>query len=68
MIANLGADEAEKWAANVMNNFARSPQGNDRDQVKAILAGEGNLAIINTYYLEIDQFQQMNLNPVQEMQ
>ena len=34
-----------------MNNFARSPQGNDRDQVKAILAGEGNLAIINTYYL-----------------
>ena len=51
MIANLGADEAEEWAANVMNNFARSPQGNDRDQVKAILAGEGNLAIINTYYL-----------------
>ncbi len=27
------------------------PKGNDRDQVKAILTGEGELAIINTYYL-----------------
>ena len=32
-------------------HFARVPKGNDRDQVKAILAGEGELAIINTYYL-----------------
>jgi iron(III) transport system substrate-binding protein len=32
-------------------NFARSPKGNDRDQVKAVLAEEGDIAIINTYYL-----------------
>jgi len=51
MIANLGKEDAEAWATGVMSNFARSPQGNDRDQVKAILAGEGNLAIVNTYYL-----------------
>ncbi|MEL7378091.1 MAG: extracellular solute-binding protein, partial [Bacteroidota bacterium] len=35
----------------VVENFARNPSGNDRDQVKAILAGEGDLAVINTYYL-----------------
>lgn len=51
MIANLGKEDAEAWATGVMSNFARSPQGNDRDQIKAILAGEGNLAIVNTYYL-----------------
>ncbi len=51
MVANLGKEDAEAWATGVMSNFARSPQGNDRDQVKAILAGEGNLAIVNTYYL-----------------
>ena len=33
-----------------MNNFARSPKGNDRDQAKAVVAGEGKLAIMNSYY------------------
>ncbi len=35
----------------MVKNFARVPKGNDRDQVKAVLAGEGELAIVNTYYL-----------------
>ncbi|MEM1120878.1 MAG: Fe(3+) ABC transporter substrate-binding protein [Bacteroidota bacterium] len=51
IIANDGADAAKKWAEGMVNNFARPPKGNDRDQVKAILAGEGDLAVVNTYYL-----------------
>lgn len=51
VIANLGEDAARQWATAVVENFARNPSGNDRDQVKAILAGEGDLAVINTYYL-----------------
>lgn len=51
IIANNGEDSARKWAKGIVNNFARTPKGNDRDQVKAILANEGDLAIINTYYL-----------------
>ena len=51
IIANDGEESAKKWAEGMVANFARSPKGNDRDQVKAILAGEGDVAIINTYYL-----------------
>ncbi|MEM1216917.1 MAG: Fe(3+) ABC transporter substrate-binding protein, partial [Bacteroidota bacterium] len=51
IIANLGKDAATDWAKGVVNNFARTPKGNDRDQVKAIAAGEGQLAVINSYYL-----------------
>lgn len=46
-----GEDSAKKWAQGIVNNMARDPQGNDRDQVKAIAAGEGKLAIVNTYYV-----------------
>ena len=31
-------------------NFARDPEGGDRDQAKAIAAGIGDVAIMNTYY------------------
>jgi iron(III) transport system substrate-binding protein len=51
IIANNGEEAAREWTEGVVENFARNPQGNDRDQVKAILAGEGNLAVVNTYYL-----------------
>jgi len=51
IIANNGQEAAKNWATGLVKNLARVPKGNDRDQVKAILAGEGTLAIINTYYL-----------------
>jgi iron(III) transport system substrate-binding protein len=51
IIAHKGKGYAKKWAEGVVANMARSPQGNDRDQVKAIIEGEGDLAVINTYYL-----------------
>ncbi|AYC29817.1 Fe(3+) ABC transporter substrate-binding protein [Paenisporosarcina cavernae] len=46
-----GEDEAKKWAANLVKNFARDPEGGDKDQAKAIAAGIGDVAIMNTYYL-----------------
>src|SRR5690554_6411160 len=51
IIAANGSEAAEKWAAAVLANMARDPKGSDRDQVKAVAAGEGDLAIVNTYYI-----------------
>jgi iron(III) transport system substrate-binding protein len=51
MIAVHGADEAADWAKGVVANMARKPKGGDRDQIKAVMAGEGDIAISNTYYL-----------------
>lgn len=51
LIANLGEEGAKTWAKNVVGNMARDPKGNDRDQVKAVVAGEGDLAVVNTYYV-----------------
>ncbi|WP_203246684.1 Fe(3+) ABC transporter substrate-binding protein [Sporosarcina beigongshangi] len=45
-----GEEKAKEWAQGIVNNFAQSPQGGDRDQAKAIAAGIGDIAIINTYY------------------
>jgi len=51
MVAHLGVAKTEEWARGLVANFARDPNGGDRDQVKAIDAGQCDLAIINTYYL-----------------
>ncbi|MCH7855406.1 MAG: Fe(3+) ABC transporter substrate-binding protein [Gemmatimonadetes bacterium] len=51
IIAVHGDDEAERWAEGVVQNMARTPQGSDRDQVRDVAAGVGDLAIVNTYYL-----------------
>ena len=51
IVANNGVDAASKWARDLVKNFARDPKGNDRDQVKAIAAGQGDLAIVNSYYI-----------------
>ncbi len=45
-----GADAAKAWAQGVVGNLARTPKGNDRDQAKAVVAGEGDLAVMNSYY------------------
>ena len=50
MIAAVGPARAEAWAKGVVANFARSPKGGDTDQLKAVAAGECQLAIANTYY------------------
>ncbi|MBT6122801.1 MAG: Fe(3+) ABC transporter substrate-binding protein [Candidatus Puniceispirillum sp.] len=50
MIAAHGEVKAEAWARNLVANFARRPQGNDRAQVKAIFEGQCDIAILNHYY------------------
>ena len=51
MIAVHGEDAADEWARGVVLNMARAPQGGDRDQVKDLAAGVGDVAITNTYYV-----------------
>lgn len=49
-IAHNGADKAEAWAKAVVANMARRPQSNDTGQLRAVAAGEGDVAIANHYY------------------
>jgi iron(III) transport system substrate-binding protein len=51
IVANKGVESATNWASSLVENFARDPKGNDRDQVKAIAAGQGDIAIVNSYYI-----------------
>jgi iron(III) transport system substrate-binding protein len=51
MIAHHGEAATRDWLGGLKANLARKPQGNDRAQVKAIWAGECDLAIGNTYYM-----------------
>lgn len=51
IIAYAGEEGALAWAEGVVENMARNPKGGDRDQIKAIAAGEGDVAVVNTYYL-----------------
>lgn len=53
IIAANGEATAKAWAQEVQKNMARPPQGSDRDQVRAMVAGLGDIAIVNTYYLGI---------------
>jgi iron(III) transport system substrate-binding protein len=51
LVAANGSEESLLWAEGIVKNMAQPPRGNDRDQVKAIAAGVGDVALINTYYL-----------------
>ena len=50
IIAAHGEKAAEDWAKGVVANLARDPQGGDTDQIRAVAAGECDLAVGNTYY------------------
>jgi len=51
IIAHQGEAKAEEWARGVVANFARAPKGGDTDQIKAVAAGECQVALSNTYYV-----------------
>ncbi|MCH8550062.1 MAG: Fe(3+) ABC transporter substrate-binding protein [Balneolaceae bacterium] len=51
MIESRGEVEAEEWAQRLVNNFARTPQGGDTDQIRAVAAGLCDVALANHYYL-----------------
>lgn len=50
-IAANGLDATRDWLADVRDNLAYAPSGNDREGVKNILAGTCDLSISNTYYM-----------------
>src|SRR5690606_1670434 len=45
-----GPEAALKWCQGLVANMARVPQGGDRDQIRAVAAGEGDVAVANHYY------------------
>lgn len=51
MISSRGEAQTEAWATDFVKNFARPPRGGDRDQIKAVAAGQCDVAVVNTYYL-----------------
>ena len=51
ILAHHDAAYTEAWLQGVKANLARKPDGGDRDQVKAIWAGECYIAVGNTYYM-----------------
>lgn len=53
IIANHGEEKALEFTKGLVENFARNPKGSDRDQIKAVGAGEADIAIVNTYYLGV---------------
>ena len=48
---HLGEQKAEAWLKGVVANLARDPKGGDTDQIKAVAAGECQIAVSNTYYI-----------------
>ena len=51
ILAADGPERTEAWARGVAANLARPAQGGDRDQFRAIPAGQCQIAVANTYYL-----------------
>ena len=51
ILAHHDAAYTKTWLEGVKANLARKPDGGDRDQVKAIWAGECDIAVGNTYYM-----------------
>ncbi len=49
-IAHDGEEAATQWAQGLKDNLARDPQGGDTDQLKAIVSGECDIVLANTYY------------------
>jgi len=49
-IAHHGEAGAEAWARGIVANLARPPKGGDTDQIRAVAAGECDVALSNHYY------------------
>ncbi|MEQ8997728.1 MAG: Fe(3+) ABC transporter substrate-binding protein [Coleofasciculus sp. B1-GNL1-01] len=50
-IEGKGEQETETWVKGLVDNFARPPEGNDTAQIKAVAAGQCDVAIVNHYYV-----------------
>ena len=60
IIAANGEEVAEQWAKALVKNLARKPEGNDRNQAKAVHEGICDVAIMNTYYFGKMKFNEKN--------
>lgn len=50
IIAHEGPEGAKAWAAGLLDNLARAPEGGDTDQLKGLVSGACDVAVANTYY------------------
>ncbi|QFT58832.1 Iron uptake protein A1 precursor [Sulfitobacter sp. THAF37] len=50
IIENHGEEAAREWAAGMVENFARDPEGGDTDQLRALVSGECDISVANSYY------------------
>ncbi|MEM7231319.1 MAG: Fe(3+) ABC transporter substrate-binding protein [Planctomycetota bacterium] len=46
----LGEERTLGWCTGIVKNLARVPRGGDRDQIRGVAAGEGDVAVANHYY------------------
>jgi len=53
IIAHHGEEKALEFVKGLVDNFARNPKGADKDQIRAVAAGEADIAIVNSYYLGV---------------
>lgn len=51
VMEHMGEQKAEAWLKGVTANLARPPKGGDTDQIRAVAAGECDIAVTNSYYL-----------------
>ncbi|MEM6254151.1 MAG: Fe(3+) ABC transporter substrate-binding protein [Cyanobacteria bacterium P01_D01_bin.156] len=50
LVETIGVEQTEAWAAGLVDNFARDPDGGDTNQIQAVAAGQCDVAIANHYY------------------
>ncbi len=51
LIFHHGQERVTRWAQGLVANLARAPTGGDRDQIRAVVAGQCDIALVNDYYL-----------------
>lgn len=51
VLQHMGEQQTEAWLKGVVANMARDPKGGDTDQIKAVGAGECQVAVSNSYYV-----------------
>lgn len=51
LLERNGPEKTEAWLQGMVTNMARAPKGGDTDQIKAVAAGECQVALTNSYYL-----------------
>ena len=50
LIEAWGPEKTQEWVEGIVANLARTPEGGDRDQIRAIAAGVCEVALTNSYY------------------